>query len=357
MLSWRYLDHPQSGGAEVLTHEILKRCVALGWEATCFTAEYPGCARTGELDGVKLVRRGAQHTVHFHAWRWLRSRTADFDRVVEQINTVPFLTPFFVPAAKRRLFICQLAREFWFRETRGVFKLAAPFGYAIEPWQFQAYRKTATITISASTRDDLRALGVPVTTILPMAVHMPAVVELVAHHGPLRVINVGRLTPAKFVEEAIQAFAIVQADVPDATMDLVGQGDPAYRARLEALVARRGLRNVTFHGRVDEEQKRRLLTSAHVHVFTSHREGWGLTVTEAARVGTPSVGYDVPGVRDSIAEPRLIATAKTPEAIAARVLALWADPAGYDEVRKAAWRRAGELSWDRTAAAFVEAVA
>lgn len=41
------------------------------------------------------------------------------------------------------------------------------------------------------------------------------------------------------------------------------------------------------------------MAAAHVHIATSVREGWGLVVTEAAAVGTPTVAYDVPGLRDS----------------------------------------------------------
>src|SRR3712207_7201110 len=78
MLNWRYVDHPQSGGAEVLTHAILTRLVAAGHRVTCFTAAYPGAPATSTLDGVRLVRRGAQWTVHVHAWRWLRGRTGEF---------------------------------------------------------------------------------------------------------------------------------------------------------------------------------------------------------------------------------------------------------------------------------------
>jgi glycosyltransferase involved in cell wall biosynthesis len=356
LLSWRYIGHPQGGGAEILVHEVLRRCVARGLDVTAFTASHPGAAEAEQLDGVKIVRRGAQHTVHLRAWRWLRSRLGDFDRVVEQMNTLPFLTPLYVPRDRRRLLIFQLAREYWFRETRGAFKLGAPLGYALEPCYLRLYRRTPTITISESSRADLAALGVPVTSILPMAVSTPAVEAIAPRNGALRLVIVGRLTLAKFVEEAVQAFAAVQAEVPDAALDVVGSGDAAYRRRLEAVVARRGLRHVTFHGRVDEERKRALLERAHVHVFSSHREGWGLTVTEAARVGTPTVGYDAPGVRDAIADRRLLAQPRTPDALAERVLALHGNPELYESVRSLMWERARRLAWDRTADAFAEAV-
>jgi glycosyltransferase involved in cell wall biosynthesis len=357
MLSWRYLGHPQGGGAEVLTHEILRRCVDRGWDVTAFTATYPGAAPTEVIDGVKVIRRGVQHTVHAQAWRWLRSRREEFDVVVDQVNTIPFLTPLYVPARQRRLFICQFAREYWFRETRGAFKLVAPFGYALEPWYTRLYRGTRTITISESTRDELEHLGVRVASIIPMAIHTEALPSLAPKPSGLRVVIVGRLTPAKFVEQAITAFAEVQRAEPAARLDVIGSGDPEYRAELDALVLDRGVQHVTFHGRIAEADKMALLADAHFHVFTSHREGWGLTVTEAAAVGTPTVAYDVPGVRDSVADARLLVAKGDTAALAARLLAVHRDPDVYADVRTRAWDGARELSWQRTADAFMAAVA
>lgn len=357
MLSWRYLGHPQGGGAEVLTHEILRRCVAAGWPVTAFTAAFPDSPPTDEIDGVRIVRGGGQHSVHYHAWRWLRTRRHEFDRVVDQVNTIAFMTPLYVPADVRRMFICQFAKEYWFRETRGAFRLGAPIGYALEPWQTRLYRSTPAVTISESTREELKALGVPVAGIIPMAIHTTPVATLQPKSGPLRLIIVGRLTPAKFVEEGIEAFAEVQRQIPDAELDIVGDGDPAYRTRLDGLIMSRGLRGVTFHGRVPEERKAELLETAHFHVFTSHREGWGLTVTEAAAAGTPTVAYDVPGVRDSVQERNLLAPSGDHAALAARVLAVRAEPATYDSLRATAWERARVLSWDATARRFMELMA
>lgn len=357
MLSWRYLGHPQSGGAEVLTHEVLRRCVASGWEVTAFSAAYPGCAPREVIDGVTVVRRGEQHTVHLHAWRWLRSRRRDFDRVVDQINTIPFLTPLYVRRAQRRMFICQLARGYWFRETRGLFRLAAPLGYLLEPWQTRLYRRTPTLTISRSTQRELQRLGVPVAGVVPMASHAEPLAQLGESGDGCRVVIVGRLTPAKFVEEGIAAFARIRESLPCARLDVVGDGDPAYRRRLEDLVAAQRIGGVVFHGRVSEERKTELLRAADVHLFTSHREGWGLTVTEAAAMGTPTVAYDVPGVRDSVGDPRLLVPRGDAGALGARAVSLLRDPDAYEDVRRQAWERTRGLSWDRTADRFMELVA
>ena len=42
------------------------------------------------------------------------------------------------------------------------------------------------------------------------------------------------------------------------------------------------------------------MSRAHVLAVTSVREGWGLVVSEAAALGTPTVAYRVPGLRESV---------------------------------------------------------
>lgn len=358
-LSWRYIDHPAAGGAEVVTHEVLRRLAAQLDEVACFTASHPGASGTDTIDGVQLHRRGHQATVHYWAWRWLRNRIDRYDRVLDQINTIPFFTPLYVPEGKRFFFIHQLAREYWWRETRGLFRLGAPFGYASEPAMLRLYRGTPGLTVSESTRADLAAVGIPRdhVTVVPQALSARPLDDLADKPpGPLRLISVGRVTPAKFVEEGIRAYAHVVGVVPDARLDVVGGGDPAYQRRLERLCKSLGLDGVEFHGRVDGERKHELLQRAHVHVFTSHREGWGLVVSEAGAMGTPSVGYDVPGVRDSIADPLLLAPRGDVRALAENALSLWRDPHLYARMRSDAWERSRGMSPDATTRAFAAAL-
>src|SRR5439155_26406399 len=76
-----------------------------------------------------------------------------------------------------------------------------------------------------------------------------------------------------------------------------GTGLAAVRARV---AARRLEGRVDLLGWVDEAEKVRLLQTAHVFASTSEKEGWGLTVLEAAACGTPAVATDVPGLRDAV---------------------------------------------------------
>lgn len=341
----------------MVTEQVLTALARAGHQVTWFSAMYEGAASAEEIDGIQHVRRGVQWSVHFKAWRWLRRRHDDFDIVMDQVNTIPFLTPLYVPKRKRRLLIFQLARRYWFRETRGLFRLVAPFGYAAEPLYMQPYRSVPTVTISQSTVDDLRRwrLGRGGTWIIPMATDIDPAPDVGERSAPPRAVIVGRLTQAKHVEEAVRAVARARARIPDLELDIVGTGNPAYRTELEELVGELGLPTI-FHGRVAIDRKIELLRAAHVHVFASHREGWGLTVTEAAEMGTPSVGYDVPGVRDSIAEPSLLVLAGDHRAMGDTIVALLRDPERYDRLRTVAWERAQSATVEATAQSFADAI-
>jgi glycosyltransferase involved in cell wall biosynthesis len=359
MLSWRCPAHPAAGGAEVLTADVLRRWVRSGHEITWFSAAVLGAPREEVVDGIRHVRIGRQWTVHVQAWRWLRKRRHEFDRVIDQINTIPFFTPLYLRPEQRRFLIFQLAREYWWRETRGVFRLVAPVGYVLEPLYLRAYRSTDGVTISQSTRDDLQAVGIPGAriSVMPMALDCRPLETLGPKPDGLTVVMLGRLTPAKFVEEGVLAFARIWAAVPAARLDIIGSGDPGYRSRLETRVEQLGLRGaVRFHGRVEPERRQSLLEGAHVHLFASHREGWGLVVSEAGAAGTPSVGYDAHGVRDSIADRSLLAPIGDVEALADRVLELQNEPARYEAARRSAWQRVRGLSGEAAARAFEAAL-
>jgi glycosyltransferase involved in cell wall biosynthesis len=352
VLNWRDVRSPRAGGAEHLTHEVARRLVSSGHQVTWFTSCPDGAPALDLVDGVQIVRRGSELTTRLHAPWFARNRT--FDVVVEQVNTLPYFAHAWsrIPTV---LWVNQIAGEVWWYEAP---KAAAAFGYLSEPVYLRAYRRVPVLTISASTRDDLRRIGLrgPID-VMPMAVDTPAVGALAAKSLEGRLVAVGRLTPSKRYDHAIRALAILHATRPSATLTIAGEGRD--RARLERLTAELGVADaVRLPGSVSHDEKSALLTEADVLLGCSVREGWGLTVTEAARRGTPSVAYDIPGFRDSIDDGRTgLLTPEDPAALAAGVSRLLDDSPFYTRLRRVAWQRSLELSWEATAAVCEAAIA
>ncbi|MFL5963603.1 MAG: glycosyltransferase family 4 protein [Gaiellaceae bacterium] len=351
ILNWRDVRSTRGGGAERVTHEIARRLAERGHSVSWLSSSESGLAEEESIDGVRVIRRGSELTTRFHAPRLARE---GYDVVVDAINTVPYLAPLW-SRAPVVVFFHQLARNVWWYEAP---LPVAALGWAIEPVYLQAYRRTPAVAVSPSTRDDLRRLGLRGTIdVIPLAVSSEAASDLDPKSLEGRLVAIGRLTPSKRFDHAIGALAELRRTHPSARLDIIGIG--GERERLRDHAASLGVSDwVTLHGRVDDGVRDRLLEEADAVVGTSVREGWGLTVTEAAMRGTPAVVYDIPGFRDSVVADRTgVITQPSPEALANGIRRLIDDPTRYEVIRAAALKRAAQLSWDRTADGFEAALA
>jgi glycosyltransferase involved in cell wall biosynthesis len=224
------------------------------------------------------------------------------------------------------------------------------------PW---LYRRAAFHAISESTREDLVARGVRPEQV--RVIH-PGVDS--RHFSPApgarraaapRFLYVGRLKRYKGIDIALEALAVARRARPDLGLDVAGTGD--YRPELERLAVRLNLEQaVTFHGFVSEAEKLTLLRNAWANVFPSPKEGWGITVIEAAACGTPSLASDSPGLRDSVrhGETGFLVPHGDAEALAARMLELAGDVPLVTRLGAAARCFAEGLTWERAAAATAD---
>jgi glycosyltransferase involved in cell wall biosynthesis len=156
----------------------------------------------------------------------------------------------------------------------------------------------------------------------------------------------------KGVEVAIGALALARRTRWDVTLDIAGTGDDAARLRARAVSLGVG-DAVRFHGFVTEAHKLRLFRGAWANLFPSPKEGWGLTVMEAAACGTPSLASDSPGLRDSVlhGQTGYLVPHGDAAALAQRMLELAAEPALVARLGQAARQLAESWSWDAAAAA------
>ncbi len=196
------------------------------------------------------------------------------------------------------------------------------------------------LAVSGALRQDMIALGLPADRIRVHHTGVDAALfapidradakERLGVAGPL-LLSVGYLIERKGQRLAIDALQ----SIPDATLLIVGQG-PA-RAELEGRVAALGLgERVRFLGGLPHEALPALFAAADVMVLPSSSEGLANVWVEALSCGTPVVAADVGGARDVVnraAAGRLVAL--DPQAIAAAVNAILADPPSQADARAA----------------------
>lgn len=109
----------------------------------------------------------------------------------------------------------------------------------------------------------------------------------------IRVIMVARFEEQKDHATLLRAIA----DIPDVTVDLVGDG--SLRLRIEELVAHLGLKHrVSFWG--EQEDVTPILARAHIFVLTSTYEGFPLSTLEAMRAGLPVIVSDSGGAAEAV---------------------------------------------------------
>lgn len=354
ILSWRGPGHPNAGGAEIATHEHAKGWVKAGHQVTLFTSSFPKSKKEEIVDGVEIKRAGNQFFgVHLQAIKWyLFTKHPKFDLVVDQFHGIPFFTPIYV-RAKKFAFIHEVAKEVWrFNQWPVPFNfLIAGFGNIFEPLIFKLYRKIHFMTVSDSTKNDLTVWGIPKQniTIVHNGIIVPKVI--LKKESKNTVVFLGALTKDKGIETAIICVDYLQKKFDkDIQFWIIGRGDQKYLEFLKSKADSLGVKNIKFCGFVDEGKKFELLAKAHILINPSIREGWSLVVIEAAAMGTPTVGFNVAGLRDSIIDGKtgVLSNEQTAEALANKIVELLKDEIKLKQLSKNAIFWSKNFSWKKS---------
>jgi glycosyltransferase involved in cell wall biosynthesis len=344
--NWRDILNPEAGGAEVFTHEVMKRLTKRGYDITLFTSRFEECQLNENIDGIDVIREGNKYTVYRQAKKYLKAYKHHYDLIIDEINTRPFFTAKYATEKQVIALIHQLARDFWFYETR--FPLNYIGYYYLEKKWLSNYKDIITVTVSNSTKTDLEEMGFKKLFVVPPGLSVTPLSTVKKKEANPSVIFIARLKKAKLPHHALQAFSIIKREIPDAKMWIIGDG--YLREKLESFKSK----DVTFFGHVSNEKKCELLSRAHIILVPAVREGWGLIVTEANAMGTPAIGYDVHGLRDSIKHDETGITIKerSPEAMAQQAILLLRDPNRLSKYSTNALKFSKQFSWDKTANSF-----
>jgi glycosyltransferase involved in cell wall biosynthesis len=351
VLNWQDRLNPLAGGAETHLHEIFGRLARRGHDVTLLVSGWKGAPALDTVDGMEVQRAGGRYTFNLAAPAHYRRRLVDreFDVMVEDLNKVPLMTPYWTghPLALlvHHLFGATAFQEASLPLAAATWLLERPIG--------RVYRDVPTMAVSRSTAEDLAARGLPgdAIEVIPNGVDLNRCTPGEgARFDTPTLLYLGRLKRYKRVDLPIRATAALRAEGLPVRLIVAGTGD--HEDELRGLVDELGLDGaVEFRGFVSEEEKLELFRRAWVHLLTSPKEGWGITNLEAAACGTATVASDSPGLRDSVVdgETGFLVPHGDVTALATRIRSLIEDPELRDRLGRQARAFAQRFTWDGAA--------
>ncbi len=356
VFAWRDLDDDEAGGSEVHADNIETIWAAAGLQVTHRTSASVGRSAEDLRNGYRVSRRGNRYLSFARsAAAQLGGSLGSTDAVVEIWNGVPFMSPLWW-SGPTAVWLHHVHGPMWQQSLPGP---VAPLGNLLEERLAPPfYRRVPVVTLSPSSKEELvDELGFDAghVTVIPPGID-PFFSPLDASDpgasrsaAPLAVA-VGRLTPVKDFSRLVRIMAAARQQVPDLELVIVGEG--YLRSEIEQQIAEVGGQDwVRLPGRLSDEELRDLYRRAWIATSASTREGWGMTLTEAAACGTPAVATDIAGHADAVDRGRSGLLGTTDEELAALVADVMGDPELRSRLQRGALARAAELTWEACAVA------
>jgi len=349
-MNWRDITNPSAGGAELVTHEIAKRWIRWGNKVRLLTSAYPLAKSNEVIDGLAITRSGGKRSVYLaSAYQFLAKYSHSYDVIVDQINSIPFMTPLYcgTPIVP---FVFQVTGEIYRQMLPA---MVSPFAIALEPRLLRLYSKRPTIVLSQSTKRELISIGFEPDQILvcpPGVDHENLVVGKKTRNPSVLYLN--RFAKYKNPDHVVISFKKILDAVPDSKLTMAGARTPDEIRSMQKLVSSLDLqKSVEILPFVGGEPKITLLQESWIHVLPSTKEGWGISILEAASCGTPTVGYNVAGICDAVRhmETGLLVQNGNVESLTNGIIRILSDPKLRASLSAGAANFAKGFTWESTA--------
>lgn len=355
MLAWRDLDDVEAGGSEVHAAEVARLWAEAGIEVVMRTSHAQGHPPRAVRDGYQVIRKAGRYLVFPRAAvAEAAHRYGPRDALVEIWNGMPFFSPLWA-TGPRVVFLHHIHADMWKMVLPpNLARLGDTLESKIAP---RLYRSSRMITLSPSSKQEMLDVGFrdELVEIVPPGIDPQFSPGDERSPTPL-VLGVGRLVPVKRFDRLIRAVVAARRSAPDLELVLVGTGPD--RHDLEQLVADLDASSyVTFAGRVDDDELVRLYRRAWVVASSSVREGWGMTLTEAAACGTPAVATRIAGHVDAIAEGVSGLLADDDADLARHLARVATDATLREQLSAGALAHASAFTWANTATRILEVLA
>lgn len=362
VLHWRDILNPESGGAERLLFKIVQQLASEGFEITWFSPRFSGSRTVDRIGDITVHRIGDKYSVYLLASLLYTVRWREhFSLFVDSITGIPWFTPLYIRGRRLAIIYHLGKKETFFENFRyrlGIlgyfFAMVALIAESSIPL---LYHNTDIITFSEDTKDDLLAIGLNPERVyvaqegIDLSQYTPNFIKPL----PPTIVYVGRLVSTKGIVHLLHAIKKIVILIPDVRLIIIGRG--YLEKQLKELSECLGIEhNVEFTGYVTEKQKKAILRDAHVLVMPSLGEGWATPVLEANACGTPAIGTNVRGVRNTIidGETGFLVPYGNIDRLTGRILYILTDPEKALNMAQAAYKFVQQYDIRKTIALTLE---
>jgi glycosyltransferase involved in cell wall biosynthesis len=348
MLAWRDLDDPEAGGSEVHADKVAERWAQAGLEITLRTARAQNHPDRKTRNGYQVIRKAGRYAVFPRsAAASVAGRNGEYDGLVEIWNGMPFLSPLWT-RKPRVVFLHHVHAEMWRMVLPPkLARVGETIEFRVAP---PLYRRSRIVTLSESSREEIISMlhmRPEKVTVVPPGIS-PRFSPGAARSSRPLVVAVGRLVPVKRIDLLVRALLVTKSLVPELEAQIVGEGyeREALQAQIDAAGAGSWLRLV---GRVDDDELIELYRRAWLVASASAREGWGMTLTEAAACGTPAVATRIAGHTDAVADGISGLLVDDTAELGPTMASVLTDAGLRSALVEGALKQAQQFTWDATA--------
>ncbi len=294
-LAHRDPQNPGAGGAERTIYEVCIRLIEKGHQVVLLTGGWKGANPREDLSGIEIHRFGKQLFPHLVIPVFLLKY--HYDLVVNDLgHAVPWISSAILNKHNIVFF-----RHLHARSLPGqVNPIMAKFISSIEKCYSILYPGKIFVTESTTSKNDLLKLGIKEDKIRMIT---PGVDQKLFHPAAKSIypsmVYFGGMRKYKRPLEALYLLKSLLRKLKYVKLSVIGSGPEEQGMKI--LVNELNMEDyVEFTGRISSEEVSDIVASSWLNVHTSVTEGWGYSILEASAAGTPTVAYNVPGVRDAV---------------------------------------------------------
>ena len=357
VIAWRDLEASDSGGSEEHLTQVSQHWTNAGLSVNIRTAGVQGLPAQVERNGSKVIRKGGRVSIFpGAAFQVLRGGLGSADGVIDVFQGMPFLSPLWTRRPRVGLIHhCHM----------GTWSDLAPIGlaqlgYCIERFAIKhIYRSTPLVTLSPSSAEEIvkcMKIKPEQLRVGPVGIDSDFIPDTTSGETEIPlVVAGGRFMPPKGFDRIPAILSSVKKKIP--ALQAVIFGDGPEKSRIESQIQKYSAEDwITLPGFISRENQVSLYQKAKLLIAPSRREGWNMTITEAAACGTPAVATKIPGHLDAVMNQQTGYLVENDYEMAEAIIAGLSDESKRIEMRKNSLEHAQKFRWEHTAAIILNAL-